>query len=91
MLSDNDYSGEDCCIFEHLEPLKMKRIDKSNIYCGFKPSDKIYHYFQIESLTFIKECSICYNNCDETSGWKCYICDKCYCDEHNLKEFNCDC
>lgn len=90
-MSDNDYSDDDSCIFEHLEQLKMKRIDKSNIYCGFKSSDKIYHYFQIESLIFIKKCSICDNNCDESSGWKCYICDICYCDEHNSEEFNCNC
>ena len=57
----------------------------------FNPSDKTYHYFKIESLTFDGRCVICYEECNATCGWKCYICNKCYCDDHNDEKFVCKC
>jgi hypothetical protein len=56
MLGENDYSDENQSLFQHLELVKMERIGKSNIYCGFYPLGKTYHYFQIEPLAFEEEC-----------------------------------
>jgi hypothetical protein len=56
MLGKNDYSDENQSLFQHLEPVKMERIGKSNIYYGFHSQYKTYHYFQIELLTFEEEC-----------------------------------
>jgi hypothetical protein len=53
MLGENDYSDENQSLFQHLELVKMERIGKSNIYCGFYPLGKTYHYFQIEPLAFV--------------------------------------
>ena len=53
MLGENDYSDENQSLFQHLELVKMERIGKSNIYCGFYPLGKTYHYFQIEPLSFV--------------------------------------
>ena len=46
MLGHNDYSYSDT-IFSILEGIRMERIGKTDIYCGFYSSDKIYHYFQL--------------------------------------------
>jgi len=46
ILGHNDYSYSDT-IFSILEGVRMERIGKSYIYCGFSSSDKTYHYFQI--------------------------------------------
>jgi hypothetical protein len=91
MLGKNDYSDENKSLFQHLEPVKMERIGKSNIYYGFHSQYKTYHYFRIELLTFEEECSICDVICDKFCGWKCFRCDKCYCDQHNTEEFVCKC
>ena len=89
-LCDNDYSDENQSLFQHLELVKMKRIN-TYIYYGFYPSNKTYHYFQLELLSFADECVICNEKCNELHGWKCHICNKCYCDEHNREEIVCDC
>lgn len=42
-------------------------------------------------LIFEDKCCICKNDCNELSGWKCNICDKVFCDEHNDENYTCDC
>ena len=45
---------------------------------------EIYEYF-------IDNCCICEQLCNETSGYKCMVCNKAYCDAHNDEKNLCDC
>ena len=38
---------------------------------------------------FDGECCICDQTCNEHSGWKCPICCKIFCDDHNNEDFIC--
>jgi hypothetical protein len=36
-------------------------------------------------------CNKCNKKCNSYSGWKCNICNKCWCNEHNTNELTCNC
>lgn len=49
------------------------------------------HEFMPPYDHFHGKCNACYHHCNELSGWKCVMCGKCYCDDHNDDEFTCEC
>jgi hypothetical protein len=55
----------------------IQLIEKYTIY-------EIYEYF-------VDNCCICEQLCNETSGYKCMVCNKAYCDAHNDEKNLCDC
>ena len=36
-------------------------------------------------------CVMCQKECNEKSGWKCILCNKIFCDQHNCEEYVCKC
>jgi hypothetical protein len=62
----------------------MLLTQKEFLFFINKKLEQIYDNFEYE-------CYICHQICNELNGWKCEECNKCYCDEHNCKEFTCNC
>lgn len=91
---------DDCVLLQELFKLEGKNL---GCWCHPEPChgdvlleliEKYYkkkHEFMPPYDHFHGKCNACYHDCNELSGWKCVMCGKCYCDDHNNDEFTCEC
>lgn len=71
---------------------KMSNDDMSSVSKKKKKQFKNRQGAEVENDELFNDyCSVCANKCNEMSGWKCRVCQKCFCDNHNTENFVCNC